>query len=87
MMFYYDYWHAGRFQEISVGEDNQFVAGRADEILNLADERFYLATIHAGNTSRKPESIRRSSEQWTTPANLVPSVLGVADWWWKAVSR
>lgn len=87
MMFRYSYWRAGPFQEINVGEDNHFVVGRADEILNLFNEQFYLATIHKANTSRKPESTRRSSEQWTTPAGMAPSVLQVPDWWWKAVPR
>jgi glycosyltransferase involved in cell wall biosynthesis len=87
MMFRYEFWRQSPFQEINTGEDNQFIAGRHEGILSLADESFYVATIHPGNTSRKPESTRRSSEQWTTPAGMAPPVLQVPDWWWKAVPR
>jgi len=85
MMFRYSYWQQGQFQDINVGEDNQFIAGRSAEILNLVDERFYMATIHSGNTSKKPETTRRGSEQWTTPAEMTPAALGVAGWWWRTV--
>lgn len=86
MMFLYQFWKDRHFQEINVGEDNQFIVDRQAEILNLVDERFYLATIHGGNTSRKPLATRQGSEQWTTP-DCTPAALGVDEWWWKMVPR
>jgi len=47
-------WRAHRFPDINEGEDTRFVWGLGGaRLLALDDARFYVATIHASNTSRK----------------------------------
>lgn len=48
------FWQRAPFPEIQVGEDSRFVwAQQMDRAIALDDFRFYVATIHAGNTSPK----------------------------------
>lgn len=48
------FWRAHPFPSVDVGEDTRFVwSGDARRMIALADSSFYVATIHAGNTSRK----------------------------------
>lgn len=47
-------WQRNPFPDLDVGEDNHFVwSGAARRLLALPDNSFYVATIHAGNTSPK----------------------------------
>jgi glycosyltransferase involved in cell wall biosynthesis/GT2 family glycosyltransferase len=49
-----DYWRMHPFPNLTVGEDNAFAAtARAGELLVLPDNRFFVALVHAGNTSAK----------------------------------
>jgi glycosyltransferase involved in cell wall biosynthesis len=48
------FWRRNPFPQIAVGEDSRFVWARVPKaILALDDPSFYVAIIHAGNTSRK----------------------------------
>lgn len=47
-------WESQPFDDVNVGEDNRFVWGMAPErVLPLAEFDFYVALLHAGNTSLK----------------------------------
>ena len=48
------FWRKNPFPEVAVGEDTRFVwATRAQRMVALRDNSFYLGLIHAGNTSPK----------------------------------
>jgi len=54
MCYRRDYWRAHPFPDINVGEDSQFAAAaRPDQVCVLPDNRFYVALVHAANTSPK----------------------------------
>jgi glycosyltransferase involved in cell wall biosynthesis len=53
-------WSRSPFPEIRVGEDSAFVSQHADRLRVLPDASFYVALIHAGNTSAK----RLSDARW-----------------------
>jgi len=50
------FWDTHRFGALGVGEDNDFVWRHRPRLLRLPDSRFYVATVHPGNTSRKQTS-------------------------------
>ncbi|HZT77429.1 MAG TPA: glycosyltransferase family A protein [Vicinamibacterales bacterium] len=53
-------WQARRFPDVNEGEDTRFVWGlRGVRVLALDDPGFYVASVHAGNTSRKRTEERR----------------------------
>lgn len=55
-----DVWKKGPFLHLNVGEDARFVWGaHVRHMLALRDETFYVALIHAGNTSPK-----RTNDVW-----------------------
>jgi glycosyltransferase involved in cell wall biosynthesis len=55
-----DVWRRHRFPDVNEGEDTRFVwTLRGVALLALEDPRFYVATIHRGNTSRKRTAERR----------------------------
>lgn len=64
-------WESRPFPDISLGEDNAFLRDR--RILNLANERFYLATIHEDNSS--PRRLQSENyETWPGPLEaLIPA--------------
>jgi glycosyltransferase involved in cell wall biosynthesis len=48
-------WEGHPFRDVTVGEDGAFLAGLApDHLLALPDEGWYVAALHAGNTSSRP---------------------------------
>jgi glycosyltransferase involved in cell wall biosynthesis len=48
------YWRARPFADITIGEDNLFTAAaRPGQLHVLPDNRFFVALVHAANTSRK----------------------------------
>ena len=48
-------WEGHPFRDVTVGEDGAFLAGLApDRLLVLPDAGWYVATLHAGNTSARP---------------------------------
>lgn len=51
MVFRRTAWEREPFKDLFIGEDGAFLAGRT--IMNLPDERFYVATNHSGNTCRR----------------------------------
>ncbi|MBC8029001.1 MAG: glycosyltransferase [Pyrinomonadaceae bacterium] len=53
-------WNRSPFPEIRVGEDSAFVWQHAERLSVMADSSFYVALIHAGNTSAK----RLSDVRW-----------------------
>jgi glycosyltransferase involved in cell wall biosynthesis len=53
-------WRTHRFPDVNEGEDTRFVWGlRGVPLQALGDHRFYVATVHRGNTSRKRTDERR----------------------------
>jgi glycosyltransferase involved in cell wall biosynthesis len=47
-------WGLQGFADVSVGEDARFIASLPSRtVLRLKDSRFYVGTVHSGNTSRK----------------------------------
>ncbi len=70
-------WQRFPFAEISEGEDTRFIWSVPQAaVLSLSDNRFYVATMHTGNTSRK----RTSDPRWrlASPEDL-RGLMG-ADW-------
>ncbi len=48
------FWRRNPFQPVSVGEDSRFVwSSLHKRVLPLADQRFFVGMVHAGNTSTK----------------------------------
>lgn len=81
-------WRRFSFADFADAEDTAFIASVPEEsIVNLLNNRFYVATVHAGNTSRKvtgdpgwqtipPTTIRtRISEDRTTRLRRTPTAL------------
>jgi glycosyltransferase involved in cell wall biosynthesis len=81
------FWRGNPFPEVNVGEDARFVwSTRAKKLLALPDNAFYVALVHAQNTSRKqthgawwhpvlPDEIHALlSEDWSlyTPSSSGP---------------
>jgi glycosyltransferase involved in cell wall biosynthesis len=77
MCYRRELWQRQPFPDLQVGEDNAFVWSQAVRgVLALADERFYVATVHRGNTSPK----LTHSERWhPRPLAEVRRLVG-ADW-------
>ena len=49
-----DFWERNKFPDVQVGEDSLFLwNGAAKAVSDLDDPRLCVATVHAGNTSRK----------------------------------
>ena len=52
------FWRSHLFPDVDVGEDTRFVVeARGAKRLVLDDPTFYVATVHAGNTSPKQTSL------------------------------
>lgn len=51
MVFRREAWEREPFKDLFVGEDNAFLSSRT--VMNLPDDRFYVATNHPGNTCRR----------------------------------
>ncbi|MCG8457058.1 MAG: glycosyltransferase family 2 protein [Holophagales bacterium] len=68
------YWRRHPFPDKNVGEDNAFAWGvPAGKLGILADDRFYVARVHAGNTSPK----RTGGRRWQPiPLAEAVSILG-----------
>ena len=68
------YWARHPFPDIRVGEDTRFVwSSRSSSVLPLEDDRFYVALIHPGSTSRK----RTVGERWRpVDGDVVTGLLG-----------
>jgi ADP-heptose:LPS heptosyltransferase/2-polyprenyl-3-methyl-5-hydroxy-6-metoxy-1,4-benzoquinol methylase len=71
------FWQRHAFPNLSVGEDAHFVwRTQARKILALPDNSFYVALVHAGNTSPK----RTADSRWQpAAAEEVRTLMGV-DW-------
>jgi glycosyltransferase involved in cell wall biosynthesis len=71
------FWSRQRFANINVGEDSRFVwSDKGAKLLALPDSTFYVALIHAHNTSPK----QTSGSHWRPyPVEEVQRLLG-ADW-------
>jgi len=72
-----DFWVRNPFPDLTVGEDNFFVwSDTPKRLLALEDRRFYVATIHASNTS--PKQI--TPDRWRpVPPGEVRAIVG-PDW-------
>lgn len=54
LLYRRDWWRQHRFDDVMIGEDNRFVwQASARQVLRLADGRWYVGRVHAGNTSSK----------------------------------
>ena len=54
LLYTRDFWRRAPFPNLQVGEDSRFVLNqRLDRAVVLPDYRFYVATIHPGNTGPK----------------------------------
>jgi hypothetical protein len=54
LLYTRDFWRRSPFPDIQVGEDTRFLWNRRGaRVATLHDYSFYVAMIHAGNTSRK----------------------------------
>ncbi len=76
--YYRTFWEQHRFPDMNEGADTVFVWGLQDaNIVAHADNRFYLAIVHPGNTSPK----RINDPSWQ-PRSLsqVQSLMGDDDW-------
>lgn len=63
LLFRRAFWQAHPFPDQSIGEDNQFVwSAQSAEALDLDDPALCIASVHAGNTSRK-----QTGNAWWTP--------------------
>ena len=67
------FWARNRFPPVSVGEDSRFLwATVPKSVLALSDQRFFVATVHRGNTSAK----RTRGSRWRAiPSAVVREVL------------
>jgi hypothetical protein len=70
------FWHDHHFSDVRIGEDTRFVrSARGISMGALADNRFFLARIHAANTASK-----RPRGRWPPrPIELIRSMVG-SDW-------
>ena len=71
------FWKRNHFPSIDVGEDSRFIwKSRPEKILALRDINFYVALVHAGNTSTK-----RTGDRWWRPypREAVRDIMG-EDW-------
>lgn len=85
MLFTRRFWQAQPFDGLwASGEDTRFIAGRGP-LLGALDNRLYLATMHAGNTSPKELAMLEASDNWTRTTER-PEDLAAA-WWLAAVER
>ena len=69
-----DFWRRNKFPDVQVGEDSLFLwSGAAKCVRDLDDSRLCVATVHAGNTSRK----ETGGAFWhARPASEVRGLLG-----------
>jgi glycosyltransferase involved in cell wall biosynthesis/predicted O-methyltransferase YrrM len=66
------YWRRHRFPEVGAGEDTRFLWSGRPRVLALEDSRFYVAMIHARNTSpKRPRGSRWQPVDARTVAGLV----------------
>ncbi len=72
-----DFWQSTSFPEINVGEDTYFVKrDGCKKIIDLQDNTFYIALIHAENTDPK----RTAEARWRPyPTETIQSLIG-EDW-------
>jgi glycosyltransferase involved in cell wall biosynthesis len=69
-----DVWRTHRFPDVNEGEDTRFVWGlRGVPLHALDDHRFYVASVHRGNTSRKRTGERRYQP---IAADVVEALMG-----------
>lgn len=81
MMFRRSFWNERPFEDRSSAEDNAFIAQRGEPFCNVSSDSWYVAAMHAGNTSPKPLELRQGSDQWT---RLAAPAAGLVDaWWWE----
>jgi glycosyltransferase involved in cell wall biosynthesis len=76
MMYRKSFWEGNPFPNVAVGEDNLFVwSAPPEQVLRLSDRRYYVATVHARNTS--PKLI--TCDRWyPRPAAELEEVMGGA---------
>ncbi|MFO1322072.1 MAG: glycosyltransferase family 2 protein [Burkholderiales bacterium] len=73
LLYRREYWRRHPFPEIAVGEDSQFVWNAADAVFAVqADDRFYVATVHPGNTSPR----NTAGACWSPWSGDLRSVMG-----------
>jgi predicted O-methyltransferase YrrM len=74
LLYTKDFWRRNPFPDSSMGVDCRFLwNGRPKRVATMPDERFYVGTIHPGNTSRKDPT----RSLWTaTPVAEVHELLG-----------
>lgn len=67
LLYRRDFWSAHPFPDRSIGEDNHFVwSADTSEAIDLADPALCIASVHAGNSSRKD-----TTSAWWTPVPRV----------------
>lgn len=73
LLYRREYWRQHPFPAIGEGEDSRFVWSATDAAFAVqADDRFYVATIHPGNTSPK----RTDGDYWSPWAGDLRRVMG-----------
>jgi hypothetical protein len=78
------FWQMNPFPEINVGEDNRFVwSSHAKNVLALPEGAFYVALLHAGNTSPK---LTHQTQWQPYPAAAIRDLLG-DDWAHYAIDK
>jgi len=77
LCFRREYWRANPFADMNVGEDTRFAAAaRPDQLCVLPDNRFFVALVHAANTS--PKQVR--DPRWQPrPVEAIRAMIG-GDW-------
>jgi glycosyltransferase involved in cell wall biosynthesis len=77
MCYHKALWRRFPFPELTEGEDTCFVMGIPDEwVMSLENNRFYVATVHAGNTSPK----HTTDVYWKPITSAEIETLIGADW-------
>ena len=77
MCYSRDFWRANPFADVTVGEDNLFAAAARPQRLHvLSDNRFFVALVHAANTS--PKQVR--DPRWQPRDAAAVRALTGPDW-------
>jgi len=74
LCYYKELWREHPFPDVNVGEDARFIWSLPESsVLSLTDSTFYVATVHASNSSRK----RTQDVYWQPcPIEEIDSILG-----------
>ncbi len=84
MMWRREFWQARNYDTLpNSGEDTRWIMGRGP-LLGTLNRRFYLATLHPGNTGPKPLEMLEASSHWNRVGwDHVGEI--AAGWWVDAV--